>query len=166
MRVLVLINVLFLGSCSLIEKRRSDYSYLGAGVKKETVLEKSGDPIKRNIYDNNIELLTYGYCATPYWKEGIAGLLTFGLYNTTCKGSFVKMDLVFHNGTLVKLIDDTNQQERANANAAFARGLQGASSSMRQRPAQQTYQIPKRKSADCVSQTDHFGVTRTKCTEN
>jgi hypothetical protein len=100
-------------SCSLLNKRRGHYDYLKKGVHRDDVVKKSGSPEKRSLLKGDIEAMVYGYCAAPYWKEAVFGILTFGMYTFNCYGSYVKMGLFFKDGKLVHMNGDINAAERA-----------------------------------------------------
>jgi hypothetical protein len=110
--IAILTIILSLSSCSLLHKRRSHFDYAQRGTLRSVVDENSGEPIKKNILKNG-EVYIYRYCRTPYWKEAVLGVLTFGFYNIGCRNSMGEIELLFEDKKLVESREDTNEKDRA-----------------------------------------------------
>jgi hypothetical protein len=152
--------VLLLTSCSFLERRKSHYSYIEHGIDKSEVIKKSGTPKYKNIA-NDSEVYVYEYCQAPYWKEVVYGLLTYGLYATSCSRSMVEMKVYFSKDKLVGLEDNSNKAERAAANANFARAMSTAADGVKTQE-KEAYQIKPKKSVTCRD----TGYGETTCTED
>lgn len=109
---LITLAVLFsLASCSLIEKRRSHFSYIKPGVSLEEVKGKSGDPLSES-FDQDETVLAYRYCKASWSEEAIFGALTFTTYNWACNKQLSTMNLYFKDGILYRSEDGTSIYER------------------------------------------------------
>jgi hypothetical protein len=168
MKLMIVFTLFSLVSCSLLVPRKEHYSYIQKGTSKDEVIEKSGQPERREILAHG-EWLVYGYCATPWWKEGVGAALTFGIYATTCNGSYYEMGMFFQDGNLVELRDNINQaqrdaQNRATANAFQNMGNQMNENDQRERDRRLIQQeMNKPVETNCTSQKDAFGAVRTNC---
>lgn len=111
MKLLTLTLLVSLISCSLIEKRRSHFSYIKPGVSLEEVKGKSGDPLTES-FDQNEAVLAYRYCKASWAEEAIFGALTFTTYNWACNKQLSTMNLYFKDGILYRSEDGTSIYER------------------------------------------------------
>lgn len=104
-------------SCSLIEKRRSHFSYAKPGISLEEVKSKSGDPLNES-FNNDETILTFDYCRAPWAKEAIYGALTFTMYNWNCNSQRSFMHLYFKGDKLYRAEDNTQMYERVHRAAS------------------------------------------------
>lgn len=153
MKAILLASIFLVTSCSLIEKRKSHYSYIKPGISLEEVKAKSGEPIYESFNDNET-VLTYDYCAAPYWKEAVGGVLTFTMYNWHCNMNLVKVNLFFRDGVLYGMQDNTNAEERAAAARAMANAFDGVGKGLerqQQNNIQQNQFLQQRPTTRCTS---------------
>lgn len=129
MKTMAIILVFSISSCSLLEKRKEHYSYIKQGISLEEVKTKSGSPVYESFEGDETKLV-YDYCAAPYWKEAVVGVLTFTTYNWNCNMQEVKMKLHFKNGVLYKLDDNINPDEREAARRSMAEAADSFGKSM------------------------------------
>ena len=196
MKLFILISVLFLGSCAHIKDNvfNNKAAQEKSSQKRKIEMEQQRHREKINISRTRFIKIgdTQGHVEkifgdpksiinTP--KGLVYHYILLYKSTPTSDGEFYKM--VFTDGKLSDFYPDKDEkaayireienrkqdmryrQEQANQRRRhIGNALMNMGNSYKSQPKQQTYQIPKRKSADCVSQTDHFGVTRTKCTEN
>ena len=111
MKALIIVLLFSLVSCSLIEKRRTHFSYIRPGVSLEEVKSKSGTPLNES-FDQDEVLLTYDYCKASWAEEAIYGALTFTTYNWACNKQMSLMHLYFKSGVLYRTEDGSSIYER------------------------------------------------------
>jgi hypothetical protein len=111
MKTILILMTLLACSCSLLEKRRSHFSYAKPGVSLEEVKQKSGDPIHES-FDQDETVLTYDYCRASWAKEAAYGLLTATMYNWHCDKQKQQMHLYFKSGALYRTEDGSSIYER------------------------------------------------------